>query len=75
MRQVAVINVVGLTEDLLGERTPNLNRLCKDGSVRTLRTVTPAVTCTVQSTFLTGLAPAGHGVVGNGWYFRDLAQV
>ena len=37
--------------------------------------MTPAVTCTVQSTFLTGLLPRGHGIVANGWYFRDLAEV
>ena len=35
----------------------------------------PAVTCSVQSTFLTGLEPTDHGIVGNGWYFRDLGEV
>ena len=75
MHHTAVINVVGLTPALLGPDTPNLNVLARNGSVRPLRTVTPAVTSTVQSTFLTGLPPSGHGVVGNGWYFRDLAQV
>ena len=35
----------------------------------------PAVTCSVQATFLTGLTPADHGIVGNGWYFRDLGEV
>jgi predicted AlkP superfamily pyrophosphatase or phosphodiesterase len=29
----------------------------------------------VQSTFVTGKLPSEHGIVGNGWYFRDLAQV
>jgi predicted AlkP superfamily pyrophosphatase or phosphodiesterase len=33
------------------------------------------VTTTVQSTFVTGLLPRDHGIVGNGWYFRDLAEV
>jgi predicted AlkP superfamily pyrophosphatase or phosphodiesterase len=33
------------------------------------------VTCSVQSSFLTGLTPTDHGVVGNGWYFRDLGEV
>ena len=36
--------------------------------------VLPAVTCTAQAT-LTGLLPREHGIVGNGWYFRDLAEV
>ena len=38
-------------------------------------TITPAVTCSVQSTFTTGLLPSGHGCVANGWYFRDLSEV
>ena len=43
--------------------------------MRPLNTVTPAVTCTVQSTLVTGLMPSGHGAVANGWYFKDLRQV
>ena len=35
----------------------------------------PALTCTAQSTYLTGLRPAHHGIVANGWYDRDLAEV
>ena len=35
----------------------------------------PAVTTTVQSTLLTGTLPREHGIVGNGWYFRDLSEV
>ncbi len=37
--------------------------------------VLPAVTCTAQSTMLTGTLPREHGIVGNGWYFRELAEV
>ena len=40
-----------------------------------VRTVTPAVTCSVQATFLTGRAVREHGIVANGWYFRDLSEV
>ena len=43
--------------------------------MRPLRTIEPAVTCSVQSTFTTGTLPRDHGCVGNGWYFRDLAEV
>ena len=75
MQSTLVILVVGLTPSLLGEHTPNLRRLAAEGGLRPLATVTPAVTCTVQSTLLTGLMPSGHGAVANGWYFRDLAEV
>jgi predicted AlkP superfamily pyrophosphatase or phosphodiesterase len=70
-----VLNVVGLTPALLGEHTPELVRFRDQGGLRTLRTVTPAVTCSVQSTFVTGTLPRDHGIVGNGWYFKELSQV
>jgi predicted AlkP superfamily pyrophosphatase or phosphodiesterase len=75
MHSTLVILVVGLTPSLLGEHTPNLRRLATEGGLRPLATVVPAVTCTVQSTLLTGLLPSGHGAVANGWYFRELAEV
>jgi predicted AlkP superfamily pyrophosphatase or phosphodiesterase len=75
LRPTLVLDVVGLTPALIGEHTPNLARFRDDGALRPLRTVTPAVTCSVQSTFLTGTLPREHGIVGNGWYFRELAQV
>jgi len=75
MIPVAVINLVGLTPALLGDDTPHLNALRASGALATIDTVTPAVTCSVQTTFVTGLPPSQHGIVGNGWYFRELAQV
>ena len=59
----------------MGPNTPNLSRLAGRGVLRPLRTVTPAVTCAVQSTFVTGLPPDQTGIVGNGWYFRDLSEI
>ncbi len=72
---LVVANVVGLTHDLLGEDTPNLSALARDGFARPMGTVLPAVTCSAQSTLLTGTLPREHGIVGNGWYFRDTAEV
>lgn len=74
-RRLIVINVVGLTWDMLGPNTPHLSALVSEGFGRPMQTVLPAVTCTVQATMLTGLMPAQHGIVANGWYFRDLAEV
>ena len=71
---LVVLDVVGLTPRLL-PHMPNLRRMAEPGFTANLETVFPAVTCTVQSTFLTGLTPAGHGIVGNGWYFRDLGEI
>lgn len=72
---VVVINVVGLTHEMLGLDTPHISRVAADGFARPMGTVLPAVTCTAQSTILTGLMPRDHGIVANGWYFRDLAEV
>jgi predicted AlkP superfamily pyrophosphatase or phosphodiesterase len=72
---LVVIDVVGLTPALLGEDTPHLNALMKDGFVAPVDPVLPAVTCTSQSSILTGKLPREHGIVANGWYFRDLAEV
>jgi predicted AlkP superfamily pyrophosphatase or phosphodiesterase len=70
-----VIDIVGLTPDLLGENTPNLNNLSKQGFMAPLEGVFPAITTTAQATMLTGLMPAEHGIVGNGWYFRDESEI
>jgi len=75
VRPTAVLNVVGLTRALMGADTPHLNALAADGAAASVRAITPAVTCPAQATFLTGTLPRDHGIVGNGWYFRDLAQV
>lgn len=70
-----VLNVVGLTRDLIGEHTPHLLRLLEAGASRSIAAVTPAVTCSAQATYLTGLPVSEHGVVANGWYFRDLREI
>jgi len=75
MQRTAVLNVVGLTKGLLGPNTPHINSFLMRGHVATITPVLPAVTCSAQSTYLTGLAPSGHGIVGNGWYNRELAEV
>lgn len=74
MEKLLVVDLVGLTPDLL-RHMPRLRRLADAGSSAVLEPVLPAVTCSVQSTFLTGLTPAEHGIVGNGWYFRDLGEI
>lgn len=75
MQRTLVLNVVGLSGELIGPHTPNLRKLAQGGAQRPLTTVVPAVTCSAQATFMTGGMPGEHGIVGNGWYFRDLAQV
>jgi hypothetical protein len=71
---ILLLNTVGLTPRLL-EYAPRLRALANRGWQRPLREATPAVTCTAQAAMLTGVTAEGHGIVGNGWLFRDTGEV
>ncbi len=73
--KLLVINVVGLTPGLMGEDTPHLSRLAQSGFQSPMKSILPAVTCSAQATMLTGQLPRTHGIVANGWYFRDLSEI
>ncbi|MBW4677907.1 MAG: alkaline phosphatase family protein [Desmonostoc geniculatum HA4340-LM1] len=75
MKKTVILNVVGLTPSLLGKNTPFLSAWATIGQVVPIKTVLPAVTCSVQATYLTGKLPDEHGIVANGWYFRDECEV
>jgi predicted AlkP superfamily pyrophosphatase or phosphodiesterase len=75
MQPTAVINVVGLTPGLIGPEMPQVAEFSRRGKLATIAPVLPAVTCSVQATYLTGRWPSDHGIVGNGWYFRDECEV
>jgi predicted AlkP superfamily pyrophosphatase or phosphodiesterase len=75
VHKTVVINAVGLTPSLIGEYTPRLLAFRDAGKLATIGPVLPAVTTTVQSTYLTGAWPSEHGAVGNGWYFRDECEI
>src|SRR5438270_2489649 len=74
MAPLVFLNAVGLTPRLL-PFAPRLKALAERGWVVPLREVLPAVTCTAQASILTGTTAEGHGVVGNGWLFRDTGEV
>jgi predicted AlkP superfamily pyrophosphatase or phosphodiesterase len=74
MNRTVVINVVGLTRAVL-DASQHMRAFAAAGSVSAIKPAFPAVTCTAQSTYLTGLTPAQHGIVGNGWYDRTLSEV
>src|SRR5437762_1703027 len=74
MQPVVLINAVGLTPRLLAH-APRLKAVAESGWQADMPEVLPAVTCTAQATMLTGKMPAQHGVVANGWLFRDTNEV
>ncbi|HET6569527.1 MAG TPA: nucleotide pyrophosphatase/phosphodiesterase family protein [Rhodothermales bacterium] len=75
MKKTVVLDVVGLTPGLLGPDMPFLTRWAAAGKQVPMGGVLPAVTCTAQATYLTGVMPSQHGIVANGWYFRDECEV
>ena len=75
MKKTVVINVVGLTSKLIGQHTPFLQSWSASRQKALIKPLLPAVTCSAQSTYLTGKWPSEHGIVGNGWYFRTECEV
>lgn len=61
-RPVVVVNVVGLTPALLAH-APRLQAIAAQGFSAPMDGILPAVTCSAQSTMLTGLDPTDHGIV------------
>jgi len=75
VRRTVVLNVVGLTADLIRRGAPRLAQWAQSGTLTSIDSAFPAVTCSAQSDYLTGLRADGHGVVGNGWYERAECEV
>ena len=76
MKRVALLNIVGLSADLIGSNTPRIRAFAeRTGGVTRLSVPFPAVTTTVQTSMLTGVPVAQHGIVGNGWYDRTEGEV
>ncbi|MGB2403147.1 MAG: alkaline phosphatase family protein [Akkermansiaceae bacterium] len=75
MNRVAVINVVGLTKGLISDKTPAIKAFAQSRELSSFPPVFPAVTCSAQSSYLTGTDVGNHGIVGNGWYDREFAEL
>lgn len=75
MKKTVVIDVVGLSSTLIGAHTPFLAAYAKKHHHSSIQPMLPAVTTAVQSTYVTGQWPSEHGIVGNGWYDREDAEV
>ena len=71
---VILVSVPGLRERDLSAM-PNLSRLATGGGYASLAPSFPAVTCPVQANMTTGKRPRDHGVIANGFYWRDQRRV
>ena len=75
MQRTVVLNVVGLTTHLMRAGMPRLAEWAAQATTAQIKPAFPAVTCTAQMDYLTGVTPDRHGIVGNGWYSREDAEV
>ena len=73
-RFVVLLSIPGLRARDLSSM-PNLSRLFVGGGNAILIPSFPAVTCPVQANMTTGCPPRQHGVVANGFYWRDQRRV
>ena len=69
-----VLSIPGLRERDLGGM-PRLSALTADGVTVPLEPAFPAVTCPVHAALTTGVGPAEHGIVANGFYWREGTDV
>ena len=75
MNRVCVIDVVGLSQSVLGEYTPFLNAFIKRNHLGDIKPPMPALTTASQTTYLTGTTPSEHGIVANGWYDHSASEI
>ncbi|MCA9249218.1 MAG: alkaline phosphatase family protein [Planctomycetales bacterium] len=70
---VVLLSIPGLRAEDLGSM-PALSQLAAGGQA-TLAPSFPALTCPVQANLTTGALPAEHGVIANGFFWRDKQEV
>ena len=75
MKKTVVIDVVGLSESVIGEHTPFISRFQKLHHAARISPPFPALTTASQSVYITGKPATEQGIVGNGWYDRQEAEI
>ncbi|WP_255445028.1 alkaline phosphatase family protein [Bacillus sp. TE8-1] len=78
-KNVIVLDIISLTEEHLNdaELTPNIRKLLENGQQAKIKPVFPAVTGSMQATYITGTSPAEHGIICNGlpnWNTKEITM-
>jgi predicted AlkP superfamily pyrophosphatase or phosphodiesterase len=73
-RTVVLLSIPGLRSKDVGSM-PRLLETSRKGTMVSLEPSFPAVTCPVQVNLTTGVGPERHGVIANGFYWRDAGKV
>ena len=72
-KHVVLVSIPGLRNSDVG-KMPSLLKLREQGGMATLTPSFPCVTCPVQANLTTGVGPEQHGVVANGFFYRDKGE-
>ena len=75
MNKTVVIDIVGLSASVIGEHTPFIESFAAQRKLQRIAPMLPAVTTSIQSTYVTGKWPSEHGIVGNGWYDNTDSEI
>ena len=70
-KKLCLVNAVGLTPEHARD-LPSLKGL---GDICPWKSPAPALTCSSQASMLTESGPQQHGIVANGWYFRETQEI
>lgn len=74
-RTLIVLNLAGLSPSLLQSGDcPSILRYADRTGWTAVKPALPALTLSMQATLTTGVPPAGHGIVGNGYFDRALCE-
>jgi len=68
--RVILLSIPGLRREDLAAM-PNLRGMAESGEQAVLAPSFPCVTCPVQANMTTGRTPREHGVIANGFYYRE----
>ncbi len=74
MKHLVFASIPGLRQSDLASM-PNTQRLFASGNSSRIEHSFPAVTWPSQATMLTGKSPQEHGIIGNGFFWREKAKV
>lgn len=74
MSSTVLVSLPGLRAEDLAQM-PNLKKIAERGSVKPLTATFPCVTCPVQANLTTGVGPDVHGVIANGFFYRNKGEV
>ncbi|HHX7182127.1 alkaline phosphatase family protein [Bacillus cereus group sp. BY128LC] len=76
-KNVVVLDIISLTEEHLNdaELTPNIRKLLENGQQARIKPVFPAVTGSMQATYIAGTSPAEHGIICNGLPNWDTKEI